>query len=110
MTADFDPGKLREALAEACREVDGPMIEALGRDLLVIRQRYRARLAEKEQVPDLAEISKSLAVIRDAASKIIGELDEDVRTGTCSLEVTMAALAASSARRKRERHSNRRAK
>jgi hypothetical protein len=73
-------------------EVDDSMIRALDNDLRVIRQRHRARLGEKRQVSNLAEVSKALAEIQDATSIIIGTLDEDVRTGTCSLEVTMAAF------------------
>lgn len=91
---EFDQGKLRLALAEARDKdkVDAAMIRTLANNLRVIRQRHRARLGEKLQVSNLAEISKALAEIRDAASIIVGTLDEDVRTGACGLEVTMAAF------------------
>jgi hypothetical protein len=93
--AEFDSELLREALDAGRVKADERTITLLGNGLRIIERRYHRKLGEKRQTPVVTEIAAALAEIRDAAGIILQTFDDDARTGTCSLEITLSAFSPS---------------
>lgn len=92
---EFDSELLHGALDEGRIEADERTITLLGNGLKAIEQRYCGKRSEKRQGPVVADIAAALTQIRCAAAIILRTIDDDARTGTCSLEITLSAFSSS---------------
>lgn len=92
---EFDSKLLHGALDEGRIDADERTITFLGNGLKAIEQRYCGKRGEKRQGPVVADIAAALTQIRCAAATILRTIDDDARTGTCSLEITLSAFSPS---------------